>query len=69
MSAESRFTENSDSEQAKDYGMEKTVNGKHGNSPLNVAVTIDINDIYDGSLKVLKRIRPFWPISNIKFKV
>lgn len=46
-------------------------NGKndYANGPLNVAVTIDINDIYDGALKVLKRIRPFWPLNNVKFKV
>lgn len=46
-------------------------NGKNDyeNGPLNVAVTIDINDIYDGALKVLKRIRPFWPLNNVKFKV
>lgn len=36
---------------------------------ISVAVTIDINDIYDGALKVLKRIKPFWPINNIQFKV
>lgn len=46
-------------------------NGKNDNTngPLSVAVTIDINDIYDGALKVLKLIRPFWPIDNVKFKV
>lgn len=37
--------------------------------PIHVAVTIDINDIYDGALKVLKRIKPFWPINNVQFKV
>lgn len=39
------------------------------NDPMHVAVTIDINDIYDGALKVLKRIKPFWPINNVQFKV
>lgn len=39
------------------------------NDPIHVAVTIDMNDIYDGALKVLKRIKPFWPINNVQFKV
>lgn len=39
------------------------------NDPMHVAITIDINDIYDGALKVLKRIKPFWPINNVQFKV
>lgn len=39
------------------------------NDPLHIAVTIDINEIYDGALKVLKRIKPFWPINNVQFKV
>lgn len=44
-------------------------NGENEFSPLNVAITIDINDIYDGALKILKRVKPFWPINNVKFKV
>lgn len=39
------------------------------NDPIHVAVTIDIDDIYDGALKVVKRIKPFWPINNVQFKV
>lgn len=39
------------------------------NDPIYVPVTIDIDDIYDGALKVLKRIKPFWPINNVQFKV
>lgn len=43
---------------------------KNGQSdPICVAVNIDINDIYDGALKVLKSIKPFWPINNVQFKV
>lgn len=37
--------------------------------PVHVPVTIDIDDIYNGVLKVLKRIKPFWPINNVQFKV
>lgn len=44
-------------------------NGENECNPLNVAITIDINDIYDGALKILKRVKPFWPINNVKFKV
>lgn len=39
------------------------------NDPICVAVNIDITDIYDGALKVLKAIKPFWPINNVQFKV
>lgn len=39
------------------------------NDPICVAVNIDINDISDGALKVLKQIKPFWPINNVQFKV
>ncbi|XP_055322722.1 ethanolamine kinase [Sitodiplosis mosellana] len=39
------------------------------NDPICVAVTIDINDISDGALKVLKQIKPFWPINNVQFKI
>lgn len=39
------------------------------NDPIHVAVTIDINDISDGPLKVLKCIKPFWPINNVQNKV
>lgn len=39
------------------------------NDPICVAVNIDINDIYEGALKVLKSIKPFWPINNVQFKV
>lgn len=39
------------------------------NDPICVAVTVDINDIFDGALKVLKHIKPFWPINNVQFKV
>lgn len=39
------------------------------NDPINVAVTIDIDDISDGAMKVLKHIKPFWSINNVKFKV
>lgn len=37
--------------------------------PIYVDVTIDINDIGDGALKVLKHIKPFWPINDVQFKV
>lgn len=39
------------------------------NDPIHVAVIIDINDIYDGALKVVKCIKPFWPINNVQYKV
>lgn len=39
------------------------------NDPICVAVSIDINDITDGALKVLKHIKPFWPLNNVQYKV
>lgn len=68
--ANQKSTKYSNSGNAEECDLENALtNGKHDNCPLNVDVTIDINDIYDGALKVLKRIRPFWPVNNIKFKV
>lgn len=42
---------------------------QNGADPMNIQITIDITDIYDGALKVLKRVKPFWPTNNVKFKV
>lgn len=42
---------------------------QNGIEPINIQITIDIADIYDGALQVLKRVKPFWPINNVKFKV
>lgn len=46
-----------------------SISNGQNDDPINVAVTIDMNDIYEGALKVLKRIKPFWPINNVQFKV
>lgn len=34
-----------------------------------VPVTIEENDLFGGITKVLKVLRPTWPLDNVKFKV
>lgn len=54
---------------AEKSGLANATASQNGNEPMNIEIAIDINDIYDGALKVLKRVKPFWPINNVKFKV
>lgn len=54
---------------AEKSGLANATACQNGNEPINIEISIDINDIYDGALKVLKRVKPFWPINNVKFKV
>lgn len=47
----------------------RDLNNCENNNTLVLDVTVDINDICDGALQVIKRIRPLWKINDIKFKV
>lgn len=47
----------------------KKFNHQISSDTVTLGITIDIADIYDGALQVIKRIKPLWIINNIQFKV
>lgn len=42
---------------------------KSSSTTIKLNISIDINNINDGALNVIKIIRPEWIVDNIRFKV